>query len=55
MSKFALNWAKRVKEGYDKGYYTVDDVYYFYERKRITAEDFKEITGISIEEYEASK
>ena len=34
MSKFALNWAKRVKEGYDKGYYTVDDVYYFYERKR---------------------
>ena len=55
MANYAINWAKRVKQGYDRGFYTVDDVYYFYQRKRIIAEEFENITNISIEEYEANK
>lgn len=41
----AINWFARVKQGYDLGYYDNADVATFVVKGRITAEEYKLITG----------
>lgn len=40
-----MNWFKRVKQGYDGGFYTKEQVAIFVVAGRITAEQYEEITG----------
>ena len=41
-----MDWFKKVQRYYNKGYYDEDDVRVFVKAKKITAEQFKEITGV---------
>jgi uncharacterized XkdX family phage protein len=40
-----MDWFKVVKEYYDAGFYTVDQVKVFVQKDKITAVQFQEITG----------
>lgn len=44
-----MNWFNKVKKYYDKGIYSIEDVRVFVLSKKITAEDFKKITGQEFE------
>lgn len=41
-----MDWFGKVQRYYNKGYYDVEDVKVFVKAKKITAEQFKEITGV---------
>lgn len=41
-----MDWFEKVQRYYNKGYYDEDDVRVFVKAKKITAEQFKEITGV---------
>lgn len=41
-----MDWFEKVQRYYNKGYYVVEDVKVFVKAKKITAEQFKEITGV---------
>lgn len=41
-----MDWFEKVQRYYNKGYYDKDDVKVFVKAKKITAEQFKEITGV---------
>lgn len=41
-----MDWYKVVKTYYDAGYYTPEQVAVFVEKGKITAEQYKEITGL---------
>lgn len=41
-----MDWFEKVQRYYNKGYYDKDDVRVFVKAKKITAEQFKEITGV---------
>ena len=41
----AMNWFKRVKQGYDLGFYDNADVATFVVKGRITEAEYREITG----------
>lgn len=40
-----INWYERVKQGYDLGYYDNADIATFVIKGRITASEYKAITG----------
>jgi len=40
-----MDWFKTVFTYYNGGYYTIDQVKVFVEKNKITAEEFKEMTG----------
>lgn len=40
-----MDWAKTISGFYKDGYYTVDNIKIFVEKGKITAADFKNITG----------
>ena len=45
-----MNWFEKVKRYYDMGKYTNEQMKVFVKGNKITAEQYKEITGIKYEE-----
>ena len=41
-----MDWFEKIQRYYKKGYYDNEDVRVFVQCKKITAEQFKEITGV---------
>ena len=41
-----MDWFEKVQRYYNKGYYNIEDVKVFVKAKKITKEQYKEITGV---------